>query len=162
MSTVDLRDSSLCPQRSRTQRSRESCHIVTNSLASSCLNTHTLTHADTLCRNCGGRENAMLPWWRGVMSQHLTEKGAAGVLFLKNLCMQHSGSCRCKKIISARYFHISQSAHIAPKGSSNQPPHMENHSSWGPRDMQRYLDQQGGPFPNLGRQSTQAQTHTQT
>lgn len=137
--TVDLWDSSLSPQRTRTQRNRESCHIVTNSLASSCLNTHSHAYRDTLCRSCSSGESAVLPWWWGVMSQHLPEKGGSGNVVYSQ--KHHSGSHRCKKIQSARYFHVLQSARIAPKGSSNQPPHLEDHSNRDPRDVQHHWGQ---------------------
>lgn len=47
------------------------------------LSKHTITHTDTHSAGVAVEESTKLPWWWGVMSQHLPEKkGAAGMLFI--------------------------------------------------------------------------------
>lgn len=75
------RDSSLCPHRFRSPRDRESCHVATSSFGFN--PAHTGTHSAGLAVV----ENAMLPWWQGVMSQCLLEKrGSGNVYSQRRLC----------------------------------------------------------------------------
>lgn len=157
MFTVDLWDSSLSPQRTRTQRSRESCHIVTNSLASSCLNTHSHTYRRTLCRSCSSGESAVLPWWWGVMSQHLPEKGAAGMLFiLKNTTLAPIAVRKCK-VPDISTFCSRLALH-------RKAPAISLHT-WRiiPTETQEMCStteaKQEGPVPNLNPQSTHTHIH---
>lgn len=146
----------LCVPRRPELRRSESCHNVTNSLASSCLNTHShiqthtlqeLQYQIVLCCH-GDREWCHSTW---------PEKAAAGMLFiLKDVCVLQ----RCRKM---------QSSHttrcllwrwwILLTGLSNQPLHMEDHSSYGLSDVYSYWCQIRRSIPNFGPNNTD--THTQ-
>lgn len=86
MSAADLWDSSLCPQRFRTQRNRESCHIVTNSLPSGSLSTQSHTYRHTLCRTCSGRERYVAMVIGSDVIALFQKEGSRNVYSQRRLC----------------------------------------------------------------------------